>query len=544
MMNPIEVLLVEDNPADADLTQEALSESKLLVNLQVVDDGEKAESLLLHRPPFENAIRPHLILLDLNLPRRNGREVLKTIRGTPSLRHIPVVVLSSSNAEIDVLKTYNLGANCYVVKPVRLTDFFDIVRLVGEFWFTVVRLPPPEFQPGKELTPLPVPPAPVSSPATMPLNVLLVEDNVADVDLVREYLEVRPAWKLHACRRLDEAFATIERQQVDVVLLDLGLPDSQGLETLTQVTERLPRTPVIVLTGRDEPGLGVLAVRSGAQDFLEKDDLGGDRLARAITYAAERSWLGRERDALLARANAARERAEEAVLMRDEFLSVASHELRTPLTSLRLQQYTMQRALERPEQGLDMPRLRRAVTSMARQCEQLSHLVDTLLDVSRLTTGRMTLERTEVDLVQVVRDCVERLAPQVESSGSPLRLELGPPVVGFWDRFRIEQVVVNLLTNALKYGEKRPVEIRIRTDKEKAILQVRDHGIGIRDEDQKRIFDRFERAVSTKHFGGVGLGLYITRQIVNAHTGTLSLESQPGQGSLFTVCLPLSRTPS
>ena len=141
MANTIEVLLVEDNPADADLTREALEASKLVLNLSVVVDGEQCVDFLRHSGRFSGAPRPDLILLDLNLPRISGREVLAEIKGDPDLRTIPVVVLTSSAAETDVVQSYDLGANCYITKPVDLNSFMSIVASVNEFWFTVVKLP-------------------------------------------------------------------------------------------------------------------------------------------------------------------------------------------------------------------------------------------------------------------------------------------------------------------------------------------------------------------------------------------------------------------
>lgn len=135
------VLLVEDNPGDADLTREALEDGKLLVEIAVVVDGVQAIDYLLQRPPFEAAQLPDLILLDLNLPRMSGREVLAEIKKHPALQLIPVVVLTSSDAENDISKSYQLGANCYVTKPVGLQAFQAIVKSIESFWFTVVRLP-------------------------------------------------------------------------------------------------------------------------------------------------------------------------------------------------------------------------------------------------------------------------------------------------------------------------------------------------------------------------------------------------------------------
>ena len=141
MAESIEVLLVEDNPADADLTREALEASKLVLTLSVVVDGEQCLSFLRRSGTFAGAPRPDLILLDLNLPRVSGREVLAEIKNDPVLRTIPVVVLTSSAAETDVVQSYDLGANCYITKPVDLRSFMNIVASVNEFWFTVVKLP-------------------------------------------------------------------------------------------------------------------------------------------------------------------------------------------------------------------------------------------------------------------------------------------------------------------------------------------------------------------------------------------------------------------
>lgn len=145
MMTPIRVLLVEDNPADADLALETLATSKLCLETTVVADGVKAVDFLFQRGDYANALRPDVVLLDLNLPKLNGRQVLAAIKENIHLKRIPVVILSSSSAETDVLETYGLGANCFVTKPVDLTAFQTIVQAIEGFWFTVVKLPPNDF---------------------------------------------------------------------------------------------------------------------------------------------------------------------------------------------------------------------------------------------------------------------------------------------------------------------------------------------------------------------------------------------------------------
>ena len=142
LMKPVEIMLVEDNLADVRLTQEALKEEKLNNNLNVLNDGVEALAFLRHEGQYANAVRPDLILLDLNLPRKGGREVLEEIKNDPDLKAIPVVVLTVSDAEKDILESYNLHANCYITKPLDLNQFSRVVRSIQDFWLTIVKLPP------------------------------------------------------------------------------------------------------------------------------------------------------------------------------------------------------------------------------------------------------------------------------------------------------------------------------------------------------------------------------------------------------------------
>ncbi len=138
----VEILLVEDNPGDVRLTREALKETKVLNRLNVVSDGIEAMAYLRKEDGFADAVAPDLILLDLNLPRKDGREVLEDIKSDPALRHIPVVILTVSQAEQDIMKTYDLHANCYITKPINLDQFVEVVKAIEDFWLTIVKLPP------------------------------------------------------------------------------------------------------------------------------------------------------------------------------------------------------------------------------------------------------------------------------------------------------------------------------------------------------------------------------------------------------------------
>ncbi len=230
--------------------------------------------------------------------------------------------------------------------------------------------------------------------------------------------------------------------------------------------------------------------------------------------------------------------AQAAVAARDEFLSIASHELRTPLTALRLALENMRRVSSREAiERLPKPYVERVLLTAERQGQRLEKLVTALLDVSRIQMGRLELDVEEVELGAVVQDAVGAISDEATQSGSPIDVR-GEPVRGYWDRLRISQVVTNLLSNAVKYGSAKPVEVEFGLEGANAVLLVRDQGIGIDPADQPQIFERFERAVSSRNYGGLGLGLYIVKRIVEAHGGTIRVDSRPGAGASFRVELP------
>jgi signal transduction histidine kinase len=163
-----------------------------------------------------------------------------------------------------------------------------------------------------------------------------------------------------------------------------------------------------------------------------------------------------------------------------------------------------------------------------------------MLDVSRIRTGKLLLEKDQHDLFEITRFVIERMAVQFQASGIDLpTIRHSEAVEGKWDRFRLEQVITNLLTNAIRYGQGKPIEIDIRKVNDRAILSVKDQGYGISKQDQHRIFDRFERAINASEVSGMGLGLFITKEIIKAHQGEISVESEPGKGAIFIVDLPL-----
>lgn len=233
----------------------------------------------------------------------------------------------------------------------------------------------------------------------------------------------------------------------------------------------------------------------------------------------------------------------EAVASRDDFLSIAAHELRTPLGTLNLQVKALARALDLPSPKAQEAELRTRIAMVTRQLARLERLVGELLDVSRIRKGKLVLDREPVDMLVVVRDVVERYADEIARSGASLIIDAEDAedhVIGQWDASCIDQIVTNLLTNALRYGGRSPVRISVRRQGETARLMVKDEGIGIAPDQKARVFAQFGRVAASTHKGGLGLGLWIVKKIVEAHGGSIDVVSDLGAGATFTVEMPVT----
>lgn len=231
----------------------------------------------------------------------------------------------------------------------------------------------------------------------------------------------------------------------------------------------------------------------------------------------------------------------EALEARDEFLSIASHELKTPITSLKLQAQMIKRSLGKSDTSvMSLEKLTAMADQTDKQADRLARLVNDMVDISRIRTGKLAIEKERFDLCELVREIVDRMKNDFLDSGiGEPKITYCHEAIGFWDKGRIEEVVINLLTNAIKYGNQKPVEIHINSNPNFVTLEVKDNGIGISPEFKDRIFERFERAgVSASEVSGLGLGLYITKQIVQLHCGDIWVESEKGLGSTFKVRLP------
>lgn len=229
---------------------------------------------------------------------------------------------------------------------------------------------------------------------------------------------------------------------------------------------------------------------------------------------------------------------------RDDFLSVASHELKTPITSLKLQIQMKNRSSKKGDLSVHHPeKLNNFLLSADRQIERLSRLVDDMLDISKIENGKLSLTKSHCELGDILKNVFESFSGQIESLGLDVKIDIQDQVSGIWDKYRIEQAVINLLSNAIKYGDRKPIEMRVFSDDGQAALEVKDHGPGITPENQIRIFERFERAGMTGNIAGLGLGLFISKQIIEMHGGTLTVKSAQGMGSTFTIRLPKLELP-
>jgi PAS domain S-box-containing protein len=238
----------------------------------------------------------------------------------------------------------------------------------------------------------------------------------------------------------------------------------------------------------------------------------------------------------------ANEQLTEAVHTRDEFLSIASHELRTPLTPLKLQiQNFVHQIRKNNLLNVSEEKLKRMADTCERSVARISTLIDNLLDVSRINAGKLTLNLEPIELKSVCEELLDRFKQETINSGSEVSFHASKAIDGSLDRIRFEQIFLNLLTNSLKYGNKNPVVITLEKEDENAILTFSDKGLGISEQNISRIFERFERVSENKDVSGLGLGLFITRQIVEAHGGTISASSKEHEGSVFTVILPLNQ---
>ncbi|KAF0866769.1 hybrid sensor histidine kinase/response regulator [Pseudomonas sp. LD120] len=385
---------------------------------------------------------------------------------------------------------------------------------------------------------------------------LLIVDDLPENLLALEALIKREDRTVYKALSADEALSLLLQHEFAMAILDVQMPGMNGFELaeLMRGTEKTKNIPIVFVSaaGR-ELNYAFKGYESGAVDFLHKpldihavkskvnvfvDLYRQSKAMKQQVEALEQSR--REQQALLNKLQATQDELEQAVRTRDDFMSIVAHEVRTPLNGLILETQLRKMHLARENAAaFSLDKMHAMVDRDERQINSLIRLIEDMLDISRIRTGKLSIRPSRFDLAQLVRGLVENFAPQVEAAQSSLSLQADQPVEGNWDEFRIEQVISNLLTNALRYGAKSLIEVRVYAENGEAWIDVQDHGIGISEENQKRIFQQFERVSASHAAAGLGLGLFISEQIVTAHGGSIRVESRMGQGALFRVALPL-----
>ncbi len=389
---------------------------------------------------------------------------------------------------------------------------------------------------------------------------LLLVDDLAENLLALEALIRAPDRKIFQAQSGEQALALLLEHDFALAILDVQMPGMNGFELAEMMrgTARTRHIPIVFVSAAgSELNYAFKGYESGAVDFLQKP-LDTHAVKSKVNVFVELHRQGRqlrcqlealerarhEQDALLTQLQAARDELQRAVAMRDEFMSLVTQELRSPLHTLFLQ--AQMRKMHIPSgdsPSFAVAGARDMVERDERQIGAMLALIDDMLDVSRLRTGKLPIHPKEMDLALLVRRVVRDHADELAQAGCTARVEGPDSLKGYWDEFRIEQVVGALLTNASQYAPGKPVTLSLAPVEGGARLQVRDEGPGIAPADRERVFRQFERGANSTDVPGMGLGLYLAEQAVRAHGGAITLGGEPGQGAVFTIYVPTGTAP-
>jgi signal transduction histidine kinase len=351
-------------------------------------------------------------------------------------------------------------------------------------------------------------------------TLLIIEDNPGDARLLREMLREDGASQaeLMLAETMSEAEKCLAEHVIDIILLDLGLPDAEGLAAIRRTRAAAPGIPLVVLTGLDDEALAAQSLQEGAQDYLIKGQIETRGLLRALRYAAERKRLER---------------------LKDEFVSTVSHELRTPLTSI----YASLGLLMGKTAGILPESARRLLEIAYTNSQRLVRLINDILDIEKLESGHVIFDLRRIEVRPLVEKTIEDMRGFAEGHNVRIRIDDSSAIAAVRaDADRLAQVVTNLLSNAVKFSPPdTEVVVTIEKDSDFVRILVRDHGLGISTGFKSRVFERFAQAdaTSSRRKGGTGLGLSIVKQIVERLGGEVGFDDATGGGTTFHVGLPI-----
>jgi signal transduction histidine kinase len=379
---------------------------------------------------------------------------------------------------------------------------------------------------------------------------LLIVDDLPENLLALSKIIDQPDRIIYHAASGEQALSLLLEHDFALAIVDVMMPGMDGFELaeLMRGTERTRHVPIVFVSAAGkELNYAFKGYETGAVDFLQKPlDIAAvqSKVNVFVALCQQRNEVRRQVEALeqsRRELHATQAELERSLKMRDDFMSMVAHELRTPLNTLFLETQLREMHLERGNlAAFSEEQMRKMVARDGRQIQSMIRLINDMVDVSRIRSGKLSIRPAATELSALLGRIVSDLAQRADAAGATIELDAAAPVTGVWDEFRVEQVIINLLTNALRYGGSAPVRVTLRQIDGCAQVEVRDQGVGIAPEDQVRIFNPFERAGTKDVREGLGLGLYIARQLAESHGGTLDVQSTPQQGATFRLLLPLA----
>ena len=377
------------------------------------------------------------------------------------------------------------------------------------------------------------------------VKVLLVEDDLAEARLLQEVLKSfnLDRFQLVHVKRLYQALDYLKAAKYDVVLLDLTLPDSLGIDSLKAIIQNAPSIPIVVLTNNNDDKLALEAVREGAQDYLIKRKIDVEGLVRSIQYAIERKRAAEElrqvNKTLSEQIQQASQQLTEAKKnnqLNSEFLSMFSHEFRNPLTTI----LASTGLLEHKKEHLTEERQELLLKKIHAAGKSLSQLVDEIIFLGRSEAQKLTYDPESIDIKAFCQQKIEEFQLTTGSNHQLSFVSQGDFDDSLWDVSLLQHIIDNLVINAIKYSPVgSSIELKLERRLEQALLIVRDRGIGIPDAYLKKLFTPFQRAENVEHIPGTGLGLVIVKKCIEVQQGKINIVSQKNKGTIVTVTLPL-----